>query len=88
MTPHIPEAAFAFEAAIHANLAALAHGLDNAQHLAAAARDAMEAQNRNLAIGTVLPLESVLPDCVTLLRSVMALYGWRNRLPTQEGGAA
>lgn len=81
-------AAFAMNMAMHANLASLAYQLDDASKLVGSARDAMESHNRNLAVGTVLPLERILPDCVTLLRSVLALQSWHNQLPTQEGGAA
>lgn len=81
-------AAFAMTMAMHANLAALAYQLADASKLVTSARDAMEAHNRNLAIGTVLPLDRILPECVTLLRSVLALQSWHNQLPTQEGGAA
>ena len=88
MKPDPSTAAFAMNMAMHANLAALAYQLDDASKLVASARDAMEAHNRNLAAGTVLPLERTLPDCVTLLRSVLALHSWHNRLPTQQGGAA
>jgi hypothetical protein len=56
--------------------------------MAACAKEAMEARNRNLALGTMLPLERILPECETLLRSVLALHSWRNQLPQQEGGAA
>ena len=90
MTPHQSSAAFAMNMAMHANLAALAFQLEDARELVAAARDAMEAriQNRNLAVDTVLPLERILPQCDTLLRSVLALHSWRNQMPQQEGGAA
>lgn len=81
-------AAFAMNMAMHANLAALAYQLDDASKLVASARDAMEAHNRNLAVDTVLPLERILPECVVLLRSVLALHSWHDRLPTQLGGAA
>ena len=81
-------AAFAMDMAMHANLAALAYQLDDASKLVTSARDAMEAHNRNLAVGTALPLERILPDCVTLLRSVVVLHTWHNQLPTQEGGTA
>jgi len=88
MTPDPSTAAFAMNMAMHANLAALAYQLNDASKRVSYARNAMEAHNRNLAVGTVLPLERTLPECETLLRSVLALQSWRNRLPTQEGGAA
>ena len=88
MTPSLSMPAYAMEMALHANLAALALQLENAQLMAACAKDAMEAQNRNLALGTMLPLERILPECETLLRAAFALQNWRNQLPQQEGGAA
>lgn len=88
MTPDPSTAAFAMNTAIHANLAALAVQLDDAGKVVTSARNAMEAHDRNLAVGIVLPLERILPDCVTLLRSVIVLQTWHNRLPTQQGGAA
>jgi hypothetical protein len=88
MKPDASTAAFAMNMAMHANLAALAYQLDDASKLVTSARDAMEAHNHNLAVGTVLPLERILPDCVTLLRSVVVLQTWHYQLPTQEGGAA
>ncbi len=87
MKPDPSTAAFAMNMAMHANLAALAYQLDAASKRVIEARNAMEADNRNLAIGTVLPLERVLPECATLLRCVLALQSWHNQLPTQEGGA-
>ena len=88
MKPDPSTAAFAMNMAMHANLAALSYQLADASQLVTGARDAMEAHNRNLAIGTVLPLDRILPECVTLLHSVLALQSWHNQLPTQEGGAA
>jgi hypothetical protein len=88
MKPDPSTAAFAMNMAMHANLAALAYQLDDASKLVTYARNAMEAHNRNLAVGTVLPLERILPECVTLLCSVLALQSWHNQLPTQDGGAA
>jgi hypothetical protein len=82
MTPDQSSAAFAMNMAIHANLAALALQLGNAQRMAACAKEAMEAQNRNLALGTMLPLERILPECETLLRAARALQSWCNQLPT------
>lgn len=81
-------AAFAMNMAMHANLAALAYQLDDASKLVTYARNAMEADDRNLAVGSVLPLERILPECVTLLRSVVALQSWHNQLPAKQGGAA
>ena len=59
--------------AIEANLAALAEGLDEAATLATSAHAAMHAGQRNLAVGTVLPLEQDLPAYVGLLTAILAL---------------
>jgi hypothetical protein len=88
MTPDQSSAAFAMNMAIHANLAALAYQLGDAHKQVACARNAMYAHDRNLAVGTVLPLERILPQCETLLRAVLALHIWHNQLPQLEGGAA
>lgn len=88
MTPDLSTAAFAMNTAMHANLAALTFQLDDASKVVTSARHAMETHDRNLAVGIILPLERILPDCVTLLRSVLVLQTWNNRLPTQQGGAA
>lgn len=61
-------------AAIAANLAALADGLTRSSTLADMARQAMAKGERNLAIGTVLPLEQELPTMTGLLTAVLALH--------------
>lgn len=61
-------------AAIEANLAALADGLYRASTLADAARQAMAKGERNLAVGTVLPLEDELPTMTGLLTAILALH--------------
>ncbi len=88
MTPKHSSAAFALNMAIHANLYSLVYQLDAARQLALDARDAMEAHQRNLAVGTVMPLETVLPDCLTLLRSVLVLQTWLNQIPAAQENAA
>lgn len=90
-TPQQSEAVFACGFAMRGCLAALAHQLDQAQRRAAEARDAMDPriQNRNLAIGTIMPLEQILPECDTLVRAVITLHTWKNRMPSMtEGGEA
>jgi hypothetical protein len=72
-------------------LAALAHQLAEAQKLADDARKAMEANERRLAIGTVMPLEQRLPECAALLSAVLTLHTWRDRMPSdaelaEQGG--
>lgn len=91
-TPQQCEAVFACGMAMHACLAALAHQLAEAQKLTVQARIAMEQNERNLAIGTVMPLEQRLPECDALLRAVLTMHTWRNRMPSeaelaQQGGA-
>ena len=91
-TPQQSEAVFACGMAMHACLAALAHQLAEAQTLADDARKAMEANERRLAIGTVMPLEQRLPECDALLKAVLTLHTWRNRMPSEaelaeQGGA-
>jgi len=61
-------------AAIEANLSALAEGLRQAASLADDARIAMSNGYRNLAIGTVLPLEQELPTFVGLMTAILALH--------------
>ncbi len=91
-TPDQPPAACLCGTAMHACLAALAHQLAEAQQLAADARDAMHRNERNLAIGTLLPLEQLLPECDAMVRAVRTLNRWHYRSPTEaqraaEGGA-
>ncbi len=91
-TPQQSEAVFACGMAMHTCLAALAHQLAEAQKLTVQARIAMEQNERNLAIGTVMPLEQRLPECDALLRAVLTLHTWRNRMPSEaelaeQGGA-
>jgi hypothetical protein len=88
MKTALSTAAFAMNLAMHANLVALANQLEDAQKRVIEARDAMQPsiQDRNHAVGIVLPLESILPECEAMLRAVLTLHSWRNRTPT-EGGA-
>ena len=87
-TPKQSEAVFACGMAMHSCLAALAHQLAAATVLAAEARDAMKRNERNLAIGTMMPLEQILPECDTLARAVRTLQTWRNRMPSEADRAA
>ena len=91
-TPKQAEAAVACGMAMQSCLAALAHQLAEAHKLVADARNAMEKNERNLAIGTMMPLEQILPECDSLARAVRTLQTWRNRMPpdaecTAKGGA-
>ena len=85
-----PTTAQAMNLAMHANLVALANQLDLVQKRTAEARNAMDPpmQNRKLAVGILLPLERILPECTTLLSTIIALQSWHDQLPMQEGGAA
>ncbi len=62
------------QAAIEANLLALAEGLTEAARLANEAHTAMRHRHPNVAIGTVLPLEHDLPVYVGLLTAILALH--------------
>jgi len=62
------------QVAIEANLAALAEGLYRASTLADAAHQAIVKGERNLAIGTVLPLDQELPTSMGLLTAILALH--------------
>ena len=91
-TPKQSEAVFACGMAMHACLAALVHQLAEAQQLAVDARNAMERHELNLAVGTIMPLEQRIPECETLVRTVLNLQSWRYRKPSDaelaaEGGA-
>ena len=90
MNYELPTTAHAMNMAMHANLVALSNQLGLAQRRAADARDAMDPriQNRRLAVGILLPLERILPECTTLLSTIIALQSWHDQLPMQEGGAA
>ena len=61
-------------AAIEANLSALAEGLAVAAEMAKDGVIAIKANRRNLAIGTVLPLERDLPELAGLLTAILALH--------------
>jgi hypothetical protein len=87
-TPRQSEAVFACGMAMQSCLAALAHQLAEAATLAVEARDAMKRNERNLAIGTMMPLEQILPECDTLARAVRTLQTWHNRMPSGAERAA
>lgn len=76
----------AIDTAIHAYLAVLTLRLQQAETCAVEAGAALTAGKRNLAIGTVLPLERMLPECDALFRAALILH----RMEPQygEGGAA
>ena len=60
--------------AIAANLAALVLSLGRARETALHAADANCTGNRNLAIGTLLDLEQLLPRAEALIGAIMALH--------------
>jgi F0F1-type ATP synthase membrane subunit c/vacuolar-type H+-ATPase subunit K len=62
------------DAAIAANLAALAQRLEEATVVAREASSAMENRHRNLAIGTLLVIEEMLPDAQALFSAALALH--------------
>ncbi|MDD3371536.1 MAG: hypothetical protein PHE27_06905 [Alphaproteobacteria bacterium] len=62
------------QTAIAANLAALSERLSKAATLAKEAHEAMEQDNQNLAIGTVLDFEKRLPEAQALFAAAMALH--------------
>lgn len=62
------------QAAIAANLAALSERLSEAAAMAKEAQEAMEQDNQNLAIGTVLDFEKRLPEAQALFAAAMALH--------------
>ena len=75
----------AIHTAIHAYLAVLILRLQSAEKLAVEAASALSARQRNLAIGTVLPLERMLPECEALFRASLILH--RMEPQSSEGGA-
>jgi hypothetical protein len=76
----------AIHTAIHAYLAVLILRLQHAEKLAVEAASAISARQRNLAIGTVLPLERILPECDALFRAALILH--RMERLSSEGDAA
>jgi hypothetical protein len=68
--------------AIFSTLSALANVLQDTAALTDAAADAIAEKNQNLAIGTLLPLEDMLPTAQALFQAARALH----RL-SRKGGA-
>ncbi len=68
----------AIQTAIAANLAALSERLSEAAALAKEAHEAMQQDNQNLAIGTVLNFEKRLPEAHALFNAAMALHRGRS----------
>lgn len=60
--------------AILANLTVLTSGLQRAATLSSMAAEAMNGHHRNLAIGTILPLEAELPALNGLLAAILILH--------------
>jgi hypothetical protein len=64
--------------AILANIDVLHYRLTQARFRAADALAAMRAENRNLAIGTLLELEQFLPEIDALYRAILFLHRSRD----------
>jgi hypothetical protein len=71
-------------AIIAANLDALYLLLRQATKLADDARLAMAEGKQNLAIGTIIDIERVLPDCEALYRTVLLLHRSRDSFEQNE----
>ena len=69
---------------IAANLDALYLLLRQATKLADDARLAMAEGKQNLAIGTIIDIERVLPDCEALYRTVLLLHRSRDSFEQNE----
>lgn len=69
---------------IAANLMALHARLAEAQRAAGDAVIAMAARNQNLAIGHILDLERMLPECEALYRVILLLHRSRDRFERNE----
>ena len=76
----------AIRTAICAYLTVLILRLQQAETLAVEAAAALSTGQRNLAIGTVLPLERMLPECEALVRAALILH--RMEAQSRDGGAA
>ncbi|MEQ1616243.1 MAG: hypothetical protein ABL904_26115 [Hyphomicrobiaceae bacterium] len=76
----------AIHTAMHAYLAVLILRLQQAEKLAVEAAAALSTGQRNRAIGTVLPLERMLPECEALFRAALILH--RMEPQSRDGGAA
>jgi hypothetical protein len=63
----------ALQAAMHANLNALALRLGDATRLAIEARSAMGDNRRSLAIGTLLPMRDTLQQALALFEAIQQL---------------
>lgn len=69
------------DAAIAANLAALAQRLDEAAHRVHEAAQAMANRQHNLAIGTLLTIEELLPEAQALFSATLALHRGKRGAP-------
>lgn len=59
---------------ITANLDSLSERLTQAVNLVTIAREAMAEHKRNMAIGTVLPVEQLLAEATALLTTILLLH--------------
>ena len=71
-------------AIISANLEALHIRLQNAMRQVGEARLAMVEKRQNLAIGCIIELEHVLPECDALFRTIMLLHRSRDSFEQNE----
>lgn len=76
----------AVDTAIQAHLGVLILRLQQAERRAVEAASAMGAEQRDLAIDTILPLERMLPECDAVLRGALILH--RMEPQNKERGAA
>ncbi len=72
---------------IAANLMALHARLRTAEHTASEAIIALAARNQNLAIGHILDLDRILPECDALYRTIIMLHRSGDNDLTQGGAA-
>lgn len=77
----------AFEDAMAATLIALMERLALAYAEASDAADAMQAGDRNVAMGGILLLRNNLTDCAGLISAVIAYHHWCDSLPVEAGDA-
>lgn len=71
-------------AIIAANLEALHIRLQHAMRTVGEARLAMVEKRQNLAIGTIVDLERVLPECDALFRTILLLHRSRGSFEQNE----
>lgn len=88
MTSVLPTLTHTFDHALGASLTALASKLTQAQQAASEAAVAMDNGDQPLAMGTLMPLERILPECQMVLTAIFALRRWSVAARKSNGGAA